>query len=74
MEFSKLKSKQVGTYAEYYVKMEFTKQGISVFQAEVDDRGIDFVARVEKGEEVKHYDVQVKSLRPTSSWYNVGVY
>lgn len=51
---------QLGRYAEYLVKMEFTKLGCSVFSAEVDDRGIDFVLRSQKG---RYSDVQVKSCR-----------
>lgn len=66
MKFDELNSQQVGTYAEYYVKMEMTKYGLSVFTAEVDDRGVDFVARVDAHGKVRHYDVQVKSLRSKS--------
>lgn len=55
-----LNTQQVGQYGEYFVKMELTKAGVSVFGAEVDDRGIDFVARTAEG---KHYDVQVKTVR-----------
>lgn len=68
MDWSKLNRQQLGTYAEYYFKMEFTMHGISVFTAEVDDRGIDFVARVKKDGHVKHYDVQVKSIRSNSTY------
>ena len=56
--WSGLNRMQLGQYAEYFVKMEFTLHGLSVFTAEVDDRGIDFVIRTPSGE---HYDVQVKS-------------
>lgn len=51
---------QLGHYAEYFVKMEFTLFGFDVYTAEVDDRGIDFVIR--KGND-RYYDVQVKSCR-----------
>ncbi len=68
MKFSELRSNQVGTYAEYYVKMELTRNGVYVFSSEVDDQGIDFVARLEKDGLVKHFDVQVKSLRTSSSY------
>ncbi|MGH8427922.1 MAG: DUF4365 domain-containing protein [Gammaproteobacteria bacterium] len=57
-----LNRQQVGAYAEYYVKMEFTRAGFQVFSTEVDDRGIDFVAKHEKG---KYFSVQVKSIRGT---------
>ena len=68
MKFSELNSQQVGTYAEYYLKMAFTKHGFSVFTAEVDDRGVDFVLRVDVNKKVRHYDVQVKSIRKKSSY------
>lgn len=59
-DWKKLNKQQVGTYAEYFVKMEFTMYGFQVYGSEVDDRGIDFVARYEKG---PYLSVQVKSLR-----------
>jgi hypothetical protein len=40
--------------------MEFTMHGFQVYSAEVDDRGIDFVARRGDG---GFFEVQVKSLR-----------
>ena len=55
-----LNTQQVGQFGEYFVKMELTKAGLSVFGAEVDDRGIDFVTRTDAG---NHYDVQVKTVR-----------
>ncbi len=58
--WSHLNTQQVGAYAEYFVKMELTMYGFQVFQTEVDDRGIDFVAR--HGDQ-SFIEVQVKSLR-----------
>jgi len=57
---------QLGRYAEYFVKMEFTRLGFDVYTTEVDDRGIDFVIR--KGGP-RYYDVQVKSLRWPGTQY-----
>ncbi|NTV47271.1 MAG: restriction endonuclease, partial [Chlorobiales bacterium] len=57
---SNLHTHQVGAYFEYFMKMEFTMYGFEVYTAEVDDRGVDFVARKDKGKFVK---VQAKSLR-----------
>jgi hypothetical protein len=51
---------QVGRYAEYLAKMEFTLYGFQVYTSEVDDRGIDFVARRGSGPFI---EVQVKSAR-----------
>ena len=58
--WSCLNKQQIGTYAEYFVKMELTMYGFQVYTTEVDDRGIDFVARYERG---PFYQVQVKSIR-----------
>ena len=58
--WSTLNRQQVGRYAEYFVKMEFTMNGFQVYTTDVDDRGIDFVARYEDG---PFFEVQVKSLR-----------
>ncbi len=58
--WSKLNTQQVGAYFEYFMKMEFTMYGFEVYTAEVDDRGVDFVARKDKG---TFLEVQAKSLR-----------
>ena len=58
--WSHLKHLQVGKYAEYFVKMAFTKAGLDVYTAEVDDKGIDFVIRRDAS---TYFDVQVKSIR-----------
>jgi hypothetical protein len=61
--WSRLSTLQLGRYAEYFVKMEFTLHGFDVYSAEVDDKGIDFVIRKH---ESQYYDVQVKSARGLS--------
>jgi len=60
--WSRLNKQQVGAYAEYFIKMELTMHGFQVCGTEVDDRGIDFVARHEQGPFI---EIQVKSLRST---------
>jgi hypothetical protein len=55
-----LNKQQIGAYAKYFVKMELTMHGFQVYSAEVDDRGIDFVARHDADPFI---EVQVKSLR-----------
>ncbi|RAI45321.1 DUF4365 domain-containing protein [Rhodoplanes roseus] len=60
LQWSRLNHLQVGRYAEYYFKMQFTLFGFDVYSAEVDDRGIDFVIRLEPD---RYWDVQVKSIR-----------
>lgn len=44
-------------------KIELTMYGFQVNQTEVDDRGVDFVARYKRG---SFMDVQVKSIRSLS--------
>jgi hypothetical protein len=58
--WSRLNKQQVGAYAEYFVKMELTMYGFQVYRTEVDDRGIDFIARYQDGPFI---EVQVKSVR-----------
>lgn len=54
-----LNNLQLGRYAEYLVKMEFTRFGNAVYSSEIDDRGIDFVVCIGN----RYYEVQVKSSR-----------
>lgn len=59
-DWSKLNSIQLGRYAEYFTKMEFTKAGFDVFTSEVDDKGIDFIIRKNEND---YFDLQNKSIR-----------
>ena len=59
--WSKLNHLQMGRYAEYYAKMEFASYGFEVYTSEVDDHGVDFIAKL-PGEN-KFFEVQVKSVR-----------
>ena len=59
LKWSQLRSLQLGKFAEYYAKMEFSSYGFDVYTSEVDDHGVDFVAKY-NGE---FYEVQVKSVR-----------
>jgi len=52
---------QLGKYAEYYAKMEFTLFGFDVFTPEIDDKGIDFIAKKSKNGE--YLEIQVKAIR-----------
>jgi hypothetical protein len=62
-QWSRLNHLQIGRYAEYYVKMEFTMLGYDVYGAEVDDQGIDLVVRRDAD---RYYDIQVKAVRGLS--------
>lgn len=59
-DWSRLTPQQVGRYAEYFVKMEFTLSGFEVYEPEVDDHGIDIIVRRKGG---RYYEIQVKSVR-----------
>lgn len=63
--WSKLNTQQVGTFVEYYAKMEFAMYGFQVYTSEVDDRGLDFVARYEDSD---FLSIQVKSIRSNTSY------
>jgi hypothetical protein len=65
-QWSKLNRQQKGSFGEHFAKMEFAMYGFLVFAAEVDDRGIDFVARNERG---NHVDVQVKTITSRNYTY-----
>lgn len=58
--WQRLNTLQVGRYAEYFVKMEFTLFGFDVYTTEVDYHGIDFVIRKDPD---RYFDVQAKSVR-----------
>lgn len=64
--WSRLNKQQVGAFTEYFVKMELTMYGFQVYGTEVDDRGVDFIARYEQEPFI---EVQVKSLRSTGYIY-----
>ena len=59
--WSKLSTMQIGRYAEYYAKMEFASYGLEVYTSEVDDHGVDFVAKNPNSN--RFYEVQVKAVR-----------
>jgi hypothetical protein len=61
MTWSLLNRMQLGRYAEYYAKMEFSSYGFDVYTSEVDDHGVDFVAKPPNS--TTYYEVQVKSVR-----------
>lgn len=65
-KWSELSALQLGQYGEYYAKMEFTSYGFDVYTSEVDDHGIDFVAKSKAG---SYYEVQVKSIRNDNYTY-----
>jgi hypothetical protein len=55
-----LSSLQLGRYAEYFVKMELTRYGLEIYSSEVDNSGVDFIAKTSSS---RYYDFQVKAVR-----------
>ena len=62
-DWSKLNHLQLGRYAEYYAKMEFASYGFEIYTSEVDDHGIDFIA---KYKDSRFFELQVKAVRQTN--------
>ncbi len=54
-----LTRQKLGTFGEYYAKMTLVSYGMSIYTAEVDDHGIDFVAETKRG----FLKFQVKTIR-----------
>lgn len=65
LNWGSLSPSQLGAYAEYYAKMEFASYGFDVYTCEVDDHGVDFIAKSPNG---TFYEVQAKSTRPTTDY------
>ena len=59
--WSELSHLQLGRSAEYCAKMEFASYGYDVYTSEVDDHGVDFVAR--NPDDGQYYEIQVKAVR-----------
>jgi hypothetical protein len=64
--WSNLTALQVGKYAEYLIKMEFSLSGFEVYSPEIDDHGVDLIAR-RKGSKT-FLEIQVKSVRKGSGY------
>lgn len=60
LKWTELNHMQLGQYGEYYAKMEFTSYKYDVYTSEVDDHGVDFVAKHPVTGDF--YEVQVKSM------------
>ena len=62
--WSELSSLQLGRVAERYAIIEFMSRGYDVFTPEVDDHGVDFIAKSKTSG--KLYEIQVKAIRKCS--------
>lgn len=59
-DFSSLSNLYLGKFGEQFIKLYFILNGIDTYEPLIDDKGIDFVARVS---DEKFYDIQVKTIR-----------
>jgi hypothetical protein len=58
---------QTGRYGRVLRQYGVVRAGFDVFNAEVDDKGIDFVLRV-GGDVPRYYDIQVKTVRSRNTY------
>ena len=66
-DYSKLKTTQyVGEFGAQLVRLNFTINEIDTFVPLIDDKAIDFIARINEN---KYFDIQVKTLRLTKERY-----
>ena len=62
-DYSKLKSTlYVGEFGAQLVRLNFTVNQIDTFVPLIDDKAIDFIARLN---DKKYFDIQVKTIRLT---------
>ncbi len=59
LRWSSLSRLQRGNFAETFAKISFMMEQYEVFSTDVDEKGVDFVAKSLDG---KYYEVQVKSV------------
>jgi len=56
---------QIGRIGEYWVKIWLTLIGFDTYHNDVDDKGIDFILRLDND---KHIDIQVKTVRENTGY------
>ena len=56
---------QIGRIGEYWVKIWLTLSGLDTYYNDVDDKGIDFIVRLNND---KHIDIQVKTVRENTGY------
>ncbi len=67
--YDHLRPLQVGRIGEYWVKIWFILLGFDVYTTEVDDKGIDFVIRLNHR---NYIDIQVKTIREKTGYVFVN--
>ncbi len=64
-KFDDLTHLQIGRIGEYWVKIWLTLSGFDTYYNDVDDKGIDFILRLDND---KHIDIQVKTIRVNTGY------
>ena len=67
--FDDLNHLQIGRIDEYWVKIWLTLSGFETYYNDVDDKGIDFILRLNND---KHVDIQVKTIRMNTGYVYVS--
>ena len=67
--FDNLSHLQIGRIGEYWVKIWLTLSGFDTYYNDVDDKGIDFILRLDNN---KHIDIQVKTIRTNTGYVYVS--
>jgi len=66
IKYSELNKLQVGQLGEYWTKILLTMNGLDIYTTEVDNKGIDFIVRLN---DEKFIDIQVKTIRNSGYVY-----
>jgi len=64
-KFDHLSHLQIGRIGEYWVKIWLTLSGFDTYHNDVDDKGIDFILRLDNN---KHIDIQAKTVRENTGY------
>ena len=67
--YNHLNHLQIGRIGEYWAKLCFTLNGFETYHCDVDDKGIDFILRVN---ETRYIDIQVKTIRENTKYVFVS--
>lgn len=62
-----LSKKARGSFAEHLVASELIRLGYDIYRPCSDERGIDFILRVDTNEGAKYFDIQVKKSKQNVS-------
>jgi len=64
-KYNHLNHFQIGKLGEYWAKIHLTLLGYDIYTSEVDDKGIDFIVRMNSE---SYIDIQVKTVRSKTNY------